>query len=44
MQPVFLAVFGCQEASFKHEVKVDHSMMFRYSLKGANVGNELARA
>jgi hypothetical protein len=37
MQPVLLAVFGRQEASFKHAVKGEDSMMGRCYLIGARI-------
>ena len=43
IQPVFLAVRGGQEASFNHEVNVDHSMMSRLSL-WTSVASRFARA
>ena len=44
MQPVFLAVFGRQEASFSHEFKADISMMSRCFLIGSSTGSQFARA
>lgn len=44
MQPVLLAFFGRQEASFSHEFKADISMMSRCFLMGASIGSQFARA